>query len=109
MAIHYGDRKTSLMGTMTIKQGEKKCKIEIRQGNCFAVFLHICKAEDGKGYIHTLYNFFADEQHLKNIIKNNDRVFFDEVVNIKLNCRYKECLTMLKHIVKYHKVTCYYE
>jgi hypothetical protein len=62
MAIHYGDRKTSLMGTMTIKQGEKKFKIEIRQGNCLAVFLHICKAEDGKGYIHTLYNFFADEQ-----------------------------------------------
>jgi hypothetical protein len=107
MAITYGDR-TKLMGKMTIKQGEKKFKIEIRQGNCLAVFIHIRKADDGKGYIHTLYNFFSNEAHMKNIIREYGTIFFDEVVSIELNCKYKECLTMLKHIVKYHKVKCYY-
>ena len=106
MAITY---EKNVMGKMTIKQGDKKFKIEIRQGNCLAVFIHVRKADDGDGYIHTLYNFFVDEQHVKNIINNNDRIFFDEVVSIELNCKYKECLTMLKHIVKYHKVKCYYE
>lgn len=59
--------------------------------------------------MYGLYSFFADEQHLKNIIKNDNRAFFDNVVSIELNCKYKECMTMLKHIVKYHKVICYHE
>ena len=108
MAIHYGDRKTSLMGTMTIKQGENKFKIQIMQGNCLAVFIHVSKQEDGR-YLHTLYSFYADEAHLKRIIKNDGKPFWDEIVSIELNMYYKECATLLKHLVKFHKVKCYYK
>ena len=99
----------NLMGKMTIKQGERTFEIEIRQGNCLAVFLHIRKAEDGEGYIHTLYNFFADEEHLKRIIKNIKAPFgSEEIVSLELNCKYKECLKMLKHLVKFYPINCYY-
>ena len=60
-------------------------------------------------YIHTLYNFFADEEHLKRIIKL-DKVPFgnDEIVSLELNCKYKESLKMLKHLVKFYPIKCYY-
>lgn len=88
----------NVLGKMIIKQN----------GNCLAVFIYEYKNEHGED-MYGLYSFFADEQHLKNIIKNNNKVFFDNVVSFELNCKYKECLKMLKHIVKYHKVTCYYK
>lgn len=98
----------TVLGKMIIEQNEKEFEIQIRQGNCLAVFIYEFKNEQGDD-MYGLYSFFADEQHLKNIIKNNNKVFFDNVVSIELNCKYKECLKMLKHIVKYHKVTCYYK
>ena len=99
----------NLMGKMTIKQAHGTFEIEIRQGNCLAVFVHIRKAEDGDGYIHTLYNFFADEEHLKRIIKNIKAPFgSEEIVSLELNCKYKECLKMLKHLVKFYPINCYY-
>lgn len=36
MAIRYNK---NVMGTITIKQGENKFKVQIRQGNCLAVFI----------------------------------------------------------------------
>lgn len=105
MAITYNK---NLMGTITIKQGDNKFKIQIRQGNCLAVFIHVSKQEDGK-YLHALYSFYTDEAHLKRKIKNYGKPFWDEVVNIELNMYYKECETMLKHLVKYYKITCYYK
>lgn len=104
MAITYNK---NVMGTMSIKQGANKFKIQIRQGNCLAVFIHASKQEDGK-YLHTLYSFFVDEAHLKRII-NGDRPFWDKVVSIELNLYYKECATLLKHLVKFYKVKCYYK
>lgn len=98
----------NLMGKMTIKQNDQTFDIEIHQGNCLAVFIYKYKNELGENMCG-LYSFFADEEHIKNIVKNENRVFFDDVVCISLNCRYKECLKMLKHIVKFHQVTCYYE
>lgn len=98
----------NVLGKMVIERNEKEFEIQIRQGNCLAVFIYKYKNEQGDD-VNVLYSFFADEQHLKNIIKNDNKVFFDNVVSIELNCKYKECLKMLKHIVKYHKVICYYE
>ena len=96
------------MGTITIKQGENKFKIQIRQGNCLAVFIHVSKQEDGQ-YLHTLYSFYADEQHLKNIIKKDGKPFWDEVVSVELNMYYKESAILLKHLVEFYKVKCYYK
>lgn len=110
------------IGTITIEQehAEKKHKytLEIRQGNCLAVVIFVRKAtaeelkenQDGKWY-HQLYTFYSDEQHMKNIIKNEGDIFFGEkVTSIKLNLYYKECKTLLKYFtLSGHKVTAYYE
>lgn len=110
------------IGTITIAQEiegkEQKFTLQIRQGNCLAVIVYIRKATEkelerhpnGK-YIHTLWSFYGDEQHMKNIIKNEGDIFFHEkVVSIKLNLYYKECKTLLKYYtLSGHKVTCYYK
>lgn len=120
MALHYSG---VTMGTVSIRQekemedGTKRdltFRIQIRQGNCLGVLIHVRKNTDASGkadgYIHTLYSFFADEQHLKNMLKDDGRIFFDDVVSIRLNLYYKECATMLKYMTRAgHKVTCYYE
>ena len=87
-----------LLGKIQIKQKENVFEIEIRKGNCLAVFIHVGKNQEGET-IHTLYNFYADEQQLKNIIKNDKKIIFDEVLEIELNMAYKECYTLLKYFV----------
>lgn len=105
MAVTFNN---NLMGKMTIKQGENTFDIEIRQGNCLGVFIYRYVDENGQKMCG-LYAFFADVDHIKNIIKHEGKMFFDEVIEISLNCRYKECLKMLPYIVKQHNVECYYE
>lgn len=108
---------STTIGTMVLKQGEKRFKLQIRKGNCLAVIINVRKADeeelkehpDGK-YIHTLYTFYADEQHLKNMMKMYGNVLADKVVSIELNLFYKENYTLLKYFVKSgHKVKCYYK
>lgn len=98
----------NLMGKMIIAQGENEFEIEIRQGNRLAVFIHL---NDDRA---TLYNFYDDEQHLKNIIKGckeeGKRLFWDEVKSIRLNLRYKECHKLVKYFTECgYEVTCYHE
>jgi hypothetical protein len=110
MAITYNK---NLMGTITIKQGDNRFKLQIRQGNCLAVIIHSNKEPDDT-FTHTLMQFFADEKHLEKTCQAVDKgeekapIFYD-VKSIKLNMRYKECATLLKHLVKYYKITCYYK
>jgi hypothetical protein len=103
------------LGTVTVKQNGQKYNVDIRSGNCLAVFVYIRKATpeeleidpNGK-YCHMLYSFFADEKHCKNMMKDYGTVLGDDVVSIKLNMAYKQSWTMLKYFVKSgYKVTCY--
>ena len=117
--LHYNG---TTIGTITIKQRhadkDYKYTLQIRQGNCLAVIIYVRKATEeelkenpeGKWY-NQLYSFYGDEQHMKNIIKNEGDIFFGETVtNIKLNLYYKECKTLLKYYtLSGHKVTCYYK
>jgi hypothetical protein len=109
MAIQYNG---NTMGVITIDQNGNEFELQIRQGNCLAVIIGVGKNEGGET-IHTLMQFFADEEHLKRICKSVDKgeektpIFYD-VKSIQLNMRYKECATLLKHLVKYYKITCYY-
>jgi len=108
------------IGKIVIKDSirkDKKWTLQIRQGNCLAVIIHVRKSTEeelkehpqGK-YIHTLYSFFDDEAHLKNMMKSKGKVFFDEVVSVELNMFYKENYTLLKYFVKSgYKVKCYYK
>lgn len=113
MALTYS---SEMLGTLTIKQHNRNFKIDIRRGNCLAVFVYVRKNPDSTGkhdkYIHTLWNFFADEQHIKNCEKSYGDpldIFMGEIVSVKLNLFYKESNILLKHIVKHHEVKCYYK
>lgn len=95
-----------LLGKVTIKQDINEFEIEIRRGNCLAVFIY----DNGENYI--LYNFYADKAHLNNIKKNYGKIWSDsdKVISCRLNLRYKESKTLLDYFVKDGiKVECYYE
>lgn len=110
MAIEYNG---NTMGIITIDQQGNEFELQIRQGNCLAVIIHSNKEEDGT-FTHTLMQFFADEEHLKRMCKAVDKgeekapIFYD-VKSIRLNMKYKECSKLLKHLVKYYEINCYYE
>lgn len=87
--------------------------IKIHWANALCAFIHHYKDEKGEKYVQ-LISFFADEQHIKNCEKNftsHDPVDFinGKVESVKLNLYYPESKILLKHIVKYHNVTCYYK
>ena len=117
----------NIMGTITIAQQRKdedeprKFEIQIRQGNCLAVFLYVYKFENledpKKCWMHQLMNFLADEQHLKSLTKNREhKDIFAWMLNanwidkVELNLFYKESNTLLKYMVRDGlKVECYYK
>lgn len=109
------------IGKVVIKQNIcdewKKFTIQIRQGNCLAVLIHVRKSTpeelakhpEGK-YLHTLYTFFSDSTHMEKLIKHEGDVLFDKVVSIELNLYYKESKTLLKYFtLAGHSVKCYYK
>jgi hypothetical protein len=129
MALQYS---SVMLGTMTIKQPKRengelvkddkgrqvynKFKIDIRKCNALAAFIYVYK-KDGEWY-HQLYSFFSDTQHMKNMMKDANlaggfgkhHLFGDEVVKIKLNTYYKECMKMLPLLTKDgYEVECYYK
>ena len=85
--------------------------IKIHCANALCAFIYHYKEDDGTK-MAKLVSFFADEQHIKNCERSfGDPIdFFNAyVVSVKLNLFYKESRTLLKHIVKHHKVECYYK
>jgi hypothetical protein len=115
-----------LLGTVTICQQRKnevkprKYKIQIRRGNCLAVFVYVYKEDNPKDpekpWVHQLMNFFDSEQHIKNIIKSRGKADFaymlsaDRIEKIELNLYYKESNVLLKYMVQDGlKVRCYYK
>ena len=114
MALNIYDK----MGEMTIAQiqdGEKKkFKINIYTANALAAFVHDYywteTETEKKHHDQMLYSFFADTAHAKRIQKHDGKLFYDEVVNIKLNTFYKESITLIKLLTKCgYKVTAYYK
>ena len=109
MAITYNG---NVMGRIVISQNEQEFELQIRQGNCLAIIIHSVEQDDR--YYHTLMQVFIDEGHLKRICKAVDNgeektpISYD-VKSIHLNMRYKECSKLLKHLVKYYEINCYYE
>lgn len=120
MPLRYN---STTIGKLTIEQelGDNKYRynLQIRQGNCLAVIIYVRKATkeelerdpDGKWY-HQLHMFYADEQHMKNMMKEYGQVLdaMDKVIKCELNLYYKECWTLLKYFTKSgYNVKCYYK
>ena len=105
--ITYGEIKVHQ------KSDNRLVTVKIHWANALCAFVYHYKAEDGTKMVQ-LINFFADEKHIKNCEKNFSShdcldFFMGKIVSVKLNLYYKESNILLKHIVKHHKVTCYYE
>ena len=138
MALQYNG---TTIGTLTLCQARKernengeyvavkdekgrtvynKFPIQIRDGNCMAIFLHIFKEKEPQDperpWRHDLIMFFADEQHLKRCLHSGGKentfedLFWGKLRNIKLNIYYKNMLTLAKYMTRDGlKVTCYYK
>ena len=138
MAIQYNG---TTIGTLTLCQAKRvknengeyvevkdekgrtvynKFPIQIRYGNCLAIFLHIYKKENPENperpWVHQLQSFIIDEDHLKNVIKDRkDGNVFEYILNgklknIRLNIYYKDMLTLARYMTRDGlKVTCYYK
>lgn len=97
-----------------------KFPIQIRDGNCMAIFLHVWKdpkpENPERPWHHDLQMFFADEEHMKRCLHSDGKkktfedLFWGKLTNIKLNIYYKNMLTLAKYMTRDGlKVTCYYE
>ena len=102
------------------RQVYNKYPIQIRDGNCMAIFLHIWKdpepEDPERPWRHDLQMFFVDEEHMKRCLKDYkqgeafEKVIFGKLKNIKLNIYYKNMLTLAKYMTRDGlKVTCYYK
>lgn len=107
MAIRYFSNS---MGKISVRRRDgSKYNVDIRQGNCLAVMIYVSKNDDGT-YTHTLWSFFADEAHVKNMVKGDCKLLGNDIAGVKLNLYYKECNTILKYLVRQgYKVSCYYK
>ncbi len=106
-------------GVVTIKQNDRRYPIQIREANCLCAFIHVRKPTleefnkygyNSKTRLHCLYSFWSDEQHVKNILKDNgNQLFFgDQVISIKLNLFYEQSYKLLRIFTQAgYKVTCY--
>ena len=103
-------------GEIKVRQASdnRETKVAIHWANALCAFVYHYKDDEGKKMVQ-LISFFADEQHIKNCMKNfpsHDCLdfFMGKVVSVKLNLFYKESNILLKYFVRSgHKVTCYYK
>lgn len=99
MAITFSE---ILLGTITLERNGEQFEVQIRQGNCLAVFITESETQ------YHLYWFFADETHLKRIKKAEGWILPDKIVSCRLNINHKESITLLKHLTQEGiEVICY--
>ena len=104
MALTYN---SVILGKVIVMEDGHRRELEIRQGNALGIVIYPYVL-NGVVY-HQLYTFWADEQHMKNIIKNHGDIFFGKTVDITLNMYHKECRKILEYALKSgHDVTCKY-
>ena len=95
MAITF-DKKIGTMKVTQTRNGETHTfDISIWQGNCLAVFN--CETEDR----YILYNFFIDEKHCAEIVKDYGSLFSNKVSDINLNLYYESARRLLNVLIKY--------
>lgn len=98
------------------RQVYNKFKIQIRDSNTLACFLHIWKDPNPKNpnlpWHHDLVSFFADDAHLKRCLKKGGFEYWlsGKLTNIKLNIYYKNMEKLAKYMAKDGlKVQIYYK
>lgn len=99
------------IGDIYARCGDGKVRrCNIFGGNCLCVVTQWYKDEKTGKTMERLLSFFADEQHIKNIIKKENALSpVRDITSIRLNTYYKEAMILAKYLCKWHKVTLYYK
>ena len=101
--IEYGSVKVRTW------DGERICNVNIHPANALCAFIYHYKNDKGEK-MSQLWNFLADTQHIRNIMKEHKTLLGEEVVSVKLNVYYKEARTLIEPMCKSgYKVSCYYK
>lgn len=93
------------------KEGKNEFDLGIYQANCdFGAVVWRGKNSEGKD-VATLMTFWGNEQHCKNIIKNEGSLMCGEkVLSVELNMYYKSNYTLLKYMMlSGYEVKCYHK
>lgn len=86
-----------------------KFTVDICAANALCAFISKCKNDNGEAE-NRLLNFFADKQHVKNLIKDKCELFYGKIEKVTLNMWYKDSKDILQYFVQMgNKVECYYE
>ena len=104
---------TRKMGEVVITQEQDGQPIDFKTNiywcNGLAAFIYEYDDKNGD-HIYQLMNFFADKQHVKNLIKSKTELFLGKVKSVSLNMLYKDNEYVLDYFLKMgHKVECYYQ
>jgi hypothetical protein len=88
---------------------DKEHKVTIFSANALCAMVEITpipaeeRENPAEKFYHNLFGFFADEQHIKNVMKADKEalpLLGGKVTRIELNLAYKESWTLLKYFVK---------
>ena len=100
------------MGEVTIvqKSNGQKFTLYIYAANAICAFINEYKNEEGETMAQ-LISFFADSQHVRNLIKNKVDLFENDIVKkVSLNMWYEDNKYVLNYFIRLgYKVTCYYK
>lgn len=97
------------LGRIIIEQDGRRFNLGIYEANCQYGAV-VWTGKDEKGELRRiLMTFWADEQHMKNIVKNEGSLMCGEkVLRAELNMYHKENYTLLKYMMASgYKVKCY--
>lgn len=109
MAVNWSWKNK--MGTMTFSHRDgEKYKVTLYQGNCLGVMIYHYTGEDKHNY--SFDGCWLDLAHLKRCLglaKGHDNIY-NNIVKIRLNVYYKECLKIAELFAKANiKTILYYE
>ena len=99
------------LGRIRIEQNGNEFDLGIYHANCeFGAVVWRGKNEKGED-VATLMNFWADDQHCKNLIKDCGGIMCGEkVIGAELNMYYKENYKLLKYMMlSGYEVKCYHK
>lgn len=77
-------------------------KVEIRNGNCLAIFL-VVNEDDTR----SLYSFVSDEEHLNNMLMGDFHYIYDRCLRAVVDISYSKMQTLLPSLCRKCNVTCF--
>ena len=109
LIVNYDRKMGWLILTQTIDGQPHDFKVDIDWCNGLCAFIYEYTDKEGKDMAQ-LMNFFADETHIQNMIKDKHELFMGTIKEIHLNMAFKELRYVQDYFLQMgHQVITYYE